>query len=196
MARVRGASILGTLDFLRGLHGEAALQRVWDALSPQSREVLGNPEAIKVITTGWYSSVVLTDLTREVDRIFGRGDLALARAAGKHVAFADVNRFFKWMLRVAGPQAAFTRAVSVWNNYHDEGTYVLEAASDRRASIRIDGWNGADPVMCKRVEGWIERALELTLGAAKHPTIREESHLRTDPAVSSLPFCRYVAEWE
>src|SRR5262245_2385210 len=100
------------------------------------------------------------------------------------------------MLRLAGPQTVLTRAGSGWKNYHDEATCILEVATARHASIRIDGWNGADPVMCKRVEGWIERALELTIGASKHPTIREESHLRTDPAVSALPFCRYLAEWE
>jgi hypothetical protein len=101
--------------------------------------------------------------------VCSNGDLTLARAAGRHGAFQDVNRFFKWMLRLTGPAALFTRAASVWNNYHSAGRYVFEGAQGNRAAIRIDDWEGADPVMCKRIEGWIERALEMTLGAAARP---------------------------
>jgi len=50
-------------------------------------------------------------------------------------------------------------------------------------------------VMCKRIEGWMERALDLTLGSAVHPVIREEAHLAAESSGRCRTFCRYVAEW-
>src|SRR5262245_23070542 len=195
MANMRGATVLGTLDYTRRYFGEDGLRRALDAATPETRQAIGDPAQPAILTQGWYDYRLVSDLTRAVDKTCGRGDLALARAAGKHVAFEDVNRFFKWLLRLTSPATLFTRAASVWNNYHSGGRYVVATLEDRRARIRIENWDSADPVICKRIEGWIERALELTLGSSTHPSIREESHLHRDAAVSPHAYCLYVAEW-
>jgi hypothetical protein len=192
---MRGASLLGTLDYTRRVFGEDGLARALARVSSETRQAIGDPASPAILTQGWYHCRVVSDLTRAVDEACGQGDLALARAVGKHVAFEDMNRFFKWLLRLTGPSTIFTRAASVWNNYHSAGRYVVEHLGDRRAAIRIDDWDSADPVICKRVEGWIERALELTLGTGTQPNIHEESHLAQDPAVTPHRFCRYVAQW-
>jgi hypothetical protein len=49
--------------------------------------------------------------------------------------------------------------------------------------------------MCRRIEGWVERALELTLGTSRRPVIREDAHLAGDPTGRCRTYCRYVAEW-
>ena len=195
MANMRGSSVLGTLDYTRRNFGEDGLRRALEATAPETRQVIGDPARPAILTQGWYDCRLVSDLTRAVDRACGTGDLSLARAAGKHVAFEDVNRFFKWLLRLTGPATIFTRAASVWNNYHSAGRYVVDKVEGRRAHIRVEDWDSADPVICKRVEGWIERALELTLGSSARPFIHEEQHLARDPAVSPHPFCVYVAEW-
>ena len=192
---MRGASLLGTLDYTRRTFGEEGLRRALAATAPETRQAIGDPANPAILTQGWYDCRLVSDLTRAVDQACGRGDLALARAAGKHVAFEDVNRFFKWLLRLTGPATIFSRSASVWNNYHSAGRYVVDTLEDRRARIRIEEWDSADPVICKRVEGWIERALELTLGTGARPSIREEAHLAHDRAVSPHAYCLYVAEW-
>jgi hypothetical protein len=192
---MRGASLLGTLDYTRRTFGEDGLRRAMARVTPETRQAIGDPASPTILTQGWYDCRLVSDLTRAVDQACGQGDLALARAAGKHVAFEDVNRFFKWLLRLTGPTMLFTRAASVWNNYHSAGLYVVDTLEERRARIRIENWDSADPVICKRVEGWIERALELTLGSGGQPVIHEQAHLATDPAVSPHAFCLYVAEW-
>jgi hypothetical protein len=195
MAKMRGSSVLGTLDYTRRTFGEEGLLRALAAMTPEGRQTIGDPASPMILTQGWYEAQLVSELSRAVDQTCGRGDLALARAAGKHVAFEDVNRFFKWLLRLTSPGTVFTRAASVWNNYHSAGRYVVQALEDHRARIRIEDWDAADPAICKRIEGWIERALELTLGAGGHPTIHEEAHLARDPAVSPHPYCLYLAEW-
>jgi len=195
MANMRGASLLGTLDYARRTFGEDGLRRTLAASAAETRQAIGDPAQPAILTQGWYDYRLVSDLTRALDRTCGRGDLALARAAGKYVAFEDVNRFFKWLLRLTSPATLFTRSASVWNNYHSAGRYVVDRLEDRRARIRVEDWDSADPVICKRVEGWIERALELTLGGGAHPTIREETHLARDPEVSPHSYCLYVAEW-
>ena len=194
MANIRGASLLGTLEYARRNFGEDGLRRAIEATSPETRQAIGDPARPAILTQGWYDCRLVGDVTRAVDRTCGRGDLALARAAGKHVAFEDVNRFFKWLLRLTSPATLFTRAASVWNNYHSSGTYVVDRLEGRRARIRIENWDSADPVLCKRIEGWIERALELTLGKGARPAIHEEAHLARDAAVSPHAYCLYLAE--
>jgi hypothetical protein len=195
VAKVRGASILGTIDYVRSTFGEGATSEVWAGLGDSTRAELGDAGSPRVLTNGWYDCGLLIELSREVDRRFGTGDLALARAAGKYCAFQDVNRFFRWLLRLSRPASLFQRAVSVFRNYHDEGVFVVEAAGADRATIRIEDWSSAGDVMCRRIEGWIERALELTLGADRGPRIHETAHLAQDAAVSRHRFCRFVAEW-
>jgi hypothetical protein len=195
MANIRGASVLGTLEYARRNFGEDGLRRAIEATAPETRQAIGDPARPAILTQGWYDCRLASDLTRALDNTCGRGDLALARAAGKHVAFEDVNRFFKWLLRLTSPATLFTRAASVWNNYHSSGTYVVDKLESRRARIRIENWDSADPVLCKRIEGWIERALELTLGKDARPSIHEEAHLARDPSVSAHAYCVYVAEW-
>jgi hypothetical protein len=192
---MRGASLLGTLDYARRQFGDDGLRRMLAAVTPETRQAIGDPANPAVLTQGWYDCRLVSDLTRALDQTCGKGDLALARAAGKHVAFEDVNRFFKWLLRLTSPATLFSRAASVWNNYHSGGRYVVEALEERRARLRIDDWDSADPVICRRIEGWMERALELTLGKGARPTIREEAHLTSEPAVGTYRFCRYLAEW-
>jgi hypothetical protein len=195
MARVRGASILGTIDYTRVSFGDPGLAKVWAGLGEPARAALGDAASPRVLTNGWYDCGLLVELSREIDRRCGAGDLVLARAAGKYCAFQDVNRFFRWLLRLSRPASLFQRAVSVFRNYHDEGQFVVEEANDTRATVRIENWSSAGDVMCRRVEGWIERALELTLGDARSPHIHEIAHLAQDDAVSPHRFCRFQAEW-
>ena len=95
MGRIRGASILGTVEYTQATFGADAVRRVREALSADARTVLGRDGASRIITTGWYDCAMLIELTRVLDRVCGRGDLALARAAGWCIAFNDVNRFFR-----------------------------------------------------------------------------------------------------
>jgi len=195
MGQVRGASILGTLAYLREQYGEDAPRRTLDTLPPALRSSISGEGGRVLLESGWYDYAVLSALTAAADRLYGKGDLALAREIGRAQAFLDTGRFFKWMLRLTGPRTLVTRAASVWNNYHDVGLYVVEEVDDHHARLRIEDWSSADPVMCRRVEGWIERALELTLGQNVAPSIRETDHLTREPAVSPHVFCRFVGEW-
>jgi hypothetical protein len=195
MGQIRGTAIVGTLAYLREQFGDEASRRVLDTLpSPQRIAIAdGGPGLLE---SGWYDCVVLSDLTRAADRLYGHGDLKLAREIGRAQAFLDTSRFFKWLLRLTSPETLFTRAASVWRNYHNVGVYVVEHVDARRARLRIEDWDSADPVMCRRIEGWIERALELTLGMNAAPTIREVAHQHRDPSVSPHLFCRFEADWK
>jgi hypothetical protein len=195
MAKVRGTSFLGTLDFARTTYGEAGLKRILEGLPVETRSVLGEGGRA-VLASSWYDARALSDLTRGVDRTFGQGDLALARTIGRHVAFTDVNRFFKWLFRLTGPKMIFPRAASVWHNYYDCGRYIIEQVDDGTATVRIEAWQGADEVLCKRLEGWIERACELTIGPNLNASIRETHHCAQDAASGADRFCRFEARWD
>jgi hypothetical protein len=195
MARVRGTSILGTLDYARSRHGDAAVERIWAGLPQPMQATLLDSAGQGIAAHGWYDAALVVEMTSLIDNQLGKGDLALAREIGNHVAFQDVNRFFKWLMRLGGPSVLFSRAGAVWNNYYDDGRYVLEQLSEGRASIRIEDSSSAGAVVCKRIEGWIERALELTLGPEAHPVIHEQRHLVRESAVGPQSFCRFIAEW-
>lgn len=194
MVRIRGVAIIGTARYVQERFGEEALARVFAAVSPETRDLLGT-RGEKVIESGWYDAGALAGFTRHADRLLGTGDLALARAVGKELAFRDMGRFFRWLFKLAGPKTLFTRASSVWSNYYDTGRYVVESVEEGRASLRVEGWGASEPVLCRRLEGWIERACEMTLGEGVRPTIRETHHHHRDASVTEGPFCRFLAEW-
>lgn len=195
-AKIRGTAILGTLDFVRETWGEGEVSRVLEALSPATRELVAG--SVPVTPDGWYDTRVVAELTRAADRAFGSGDLALGRSIGRFVAFRDVNRVFRWLYRLSGPDLIFSRFGRVWRTYYSDGRYVFEGVRGRSAALRIEDWAGADPAICRRVEGWIERTLELTLRDEPRPRIREEVHLMVDmvePGTKPRRYCRFVADW-
>lgn len=196
MAKVRGTAILGTLAFARGRFGEQKTRELVDGLTGEQKALLRDFEGSGIAMHGWYDTALLADLTGRLDSRLGSGDLSTAREVGQHVAFQDVNRFFKWLMRLGGPEMVLSRAGAVWNNYYDDGRYVLESVGDGRGVLRIEGSSSAGPIICKRIEGWMERALVLTLPAGAEPVIREEAHLVREPAVGPQSFCRFVAEWK
>ncbi|MCU0242472.1 MAG: hypothetical protein MUF51_08615 [Vicinamibacteria bacterium] len=195
MSNVRGTSFQGTLDYVRVIHGEEALRNVIGQM-PEDLQKLLAERGHGFLPSSWYPVKSLSEMTRVIDRSLGKGDLALVRAIGKHVAFADVNRFFTWLFRFAGPKLIFPRAASVWSNYYDTGKYVVEEATDQRASIRIEDWEAADEILCKRLEGWIERAMELTIGANHRAVIRETHHRAADPQDPRRSYCRFEVRWD
>jgi hypothetical protein len=194
MSKVRGTSFLGTIDYVRGKFGAEALARVLRDLPPELRAWLGRGGPA-LLPAGWYEASALSTLTRAIDRTLGANDLSLARDIGRHVAFSDVNRFFKWLFRLAGPKMLFARSASVWSNYYDDGRYVFEGAADGQASIRVEEWAAADDVLCRRLEGWIARAFELASGLSVQPTIRETHHCARDARITPARFCRFEARW-
>src|SRR5262249_41683827 len=152
MANIRGSAFLGTIEYTRSTFGDPSLAQVRAALLPETLALLGDGSgAGRLLVDGWYDTRLLVDLSRQGDRVCGSGDLSLVRAAGRYCAFQDVNRFFKWLLRIAGPSSLFQRAASVFRSYHDSGIYVVEQAGPGRAAIRLEDWAAADPVMCKRI---------------------------------------------
>jgi len=178
------------------MYGGDGVSRVLARLSPETRRLYGEGDGATFLPNSWYDAAALSEFSRELDRVFGSGDLRLAREVGREVAFQDVNRFFKWLFRLGGPSLVFGRAASVWKNYYSDGTYVFEGVTAGRAAIRIENWSGADEVLCRRVEGWVERAVELTIKTRGKAQVREAAHLASDASVSPHRFCRFVAEWD
>jgi hypothetical protein len=195
MGQIRGVAIVGTMTYVREHFGEEALANVFDAIGPGSRQVLG-ARGENVIENGWYDAHTLADLTMQADVQLGKGDLSLARVIGKELAFRDVHRLFRWLFKLAGPATLFRRASAVWTSYYNGGRYVVEAVEEKRATLRIDDWDSAEPALCSRLEGWIERACELTIGEAAEPKVHETHHRCHDAEITSGPFCRFVAEWK
>ena len=196
MAKVRGTTILGTLEFARTRFGELKTREVVEALRPEQRSMLRDVAGSGIAAHGWYETALLADLTGRLDSRLGEGDLSLAREAGIHVAFQDVNRFFKWLMRLGGPSVLFNRAGAVWNNYYDDGRYVLESLGDGRAVDPHRGQliGGAGDLQAHR--GLDRARAGAHARAHTQPVIHEQGHLLREPAVGPQSFCRFVAEWK
>ena len=69
MAKIRGTSILGTLQYARETFGEEALKKVLAGLTGAARGALGDGATTPIVTTGWYDCALVSDLTREVERL-------------------------------------------------------------------------------------------------------------------------------
>ena len=151
----------------------------------------------QVAAAGFQRAVSLERLRWILVLVVACGVTLLVWLLGNHFtallrsrALTQGDRWVWW----GGPALVFNRAGSVWNNYYDDGRYLVESVDERSGALRIEGSTSACPVICKRIEGWMERALELTIGPQAHPTIRETDHVHRD-GPGAPTYCRFAAQW-
>jgi predicted hydrocarbon binding protein len=126
---------------------------------------------------------------RAIDRLYGRGDLAMCREIGRFSADWQLNSFHKLVLRWKSPRWMVEKAGTMWRHYHDTGRWEIVEQPDRNVVTgRLYEFHFVDAAFCMREQGWFERAVELTGG--RQPVVRElRCRARGDDA------CEYSGTW-
>jgi hypothetical protein len=159
MANVRGAAVTARLRYVRERHGEDGLRHLFAALPAGMRATLEGalPEA-------WVPFDAFVELCVAIDRLFGKGDLALCLELGRYAAEVNLPTHLRLFYRVGSPVYIFRRAAQLWSIHYDSGQLAAMEAGSNVARLEIIDFERPHRVHCLSVLGWAARSLELSGG--------------------------------
>jgi len=136
MTQLKALSVLQTLDMVRQKHGEAIVERIKAALSPQARQALYERH---LLPTDWVDVQYATENLVVYDRVLGNGDGRAAHDLVRALAEAQVKGIYRVLFAFTSPRALMEKAGRLWPRYYDRGDSVAEMLTDTSSSMRING---------------------------------------------------------
>lgn len=169
-AKAKGVVYCAARDYVRKTHGDDALDACLAEL-PHAQRL----EAESAVPIGWYPLDLVVDFLGSVDKVCGTGDGAECAAIGRFSADWALNMFHRMFLRFKSPHWMLEKAPKMWTTYYDSGLWTVLPHTERTMGCQLREFGTANPVMCHRLMGWLQRAGELT-GApdvvVEHPKCR------------------------
>lgn len=158
MAHCKGIAVSARLKWVQKTQGAEGYQRFLAALPPETKDVV---EA-RILPHGWVKAQTFIDVLVTIDRLFGKGDLALCRELGAWASAENLPRIFKLFYRLGSPNFLFDQASKLWRNHYDSG--ALEVIDRSATSGRLVMTDFALPhrAHCLSVLGWAAKSIELS----------------------------------
>lgn len=184
--KARGRAILMRKKFVNAKFGASAVELLESRASPELRAALSLAEQ----HDSWVDFGLFIEATELVDRLFGRGDLAIAWDVGRFAAENNIGVWRSIVMRFVSPNTVLNIASSVWSHHYDTGRLVAAPEEDHlgvRMSIVDFLW--PHRTHCLSIGGWIERTLEF--GKPKRVDVKELS-CRAKGGLQ----CTFLLKWE
>lgn len=157
---MKGSALASRLLWVRLGHGEQGLERLEAAASPELQPVLVNGVAV----ARWYPFPIFVELIEVIDRLFGKGDLALVWEMGRFGADANLKTIYRLFYKVGTVRWILGRAARLWGAHYDSGR--LEVITDKpgEAIMEICDFDTPHRVHCMSVAGWAEKSVDISGG--------------------------------
>lgn len=182
---VKGSAFQSRLQWLLLQGGEEGLRRVQAEVDDEFSEVLGNG----VRMADWYSFEWYVALNEVLDRLYGQGDLALVKVLGRHGAEANLTTIYRLFFKVGTVKWIIARAARIWGMHYDTGQLLVREFPGKEVELEIANFASPHRVHCLSVQGWAERAAELSGG--DNVVLREVSC-----RAQGEDRCRFRITWE
>lgn len=185
MAHVKGSAVKSTVLYLKNSLGEEGYAKLLSSLPPECvQEYSGG-----ILQSTWYSFGGFVSLMEAAGKVLPPPPgHSLAWELGRFSAEQGMNTVYRAFFKVADIGFVMKRAVSVFASYYDSGTMEMLDVTDHSATLKITGFDQPCIPFCDRVQGWVERLLEMT-GSKRirigHPIC----------AARGGPCCEIRAEW-
>jgi hypothetical protein len=185
VANVKGSALSSRILWVQLEHGDAGYQRLLHQASPELRSAI----EMGINKAKWYSFELFVELNETLDRLFGKGDMALIRPLGRFGADANLKTIYRLFYKVGTVHWILGRAVRLWSAHYDSGFLEVATRGPKAAVLRVRGFATPHRAHCLAVHGWAERSIELSGGKK---VVMEESKCRT----RGDDLCQYDASWE
>jgi hypothetical protein len=166
---------------------ELILEQVLTALPPAAAEVCRK----KLIAVADYPYQVFAEFLQTVDRVLGKGDLALCRKLGEYSAIQNIRIITEMYHRRPRSEDFVQIGDLFWKSYHPNcGSLKVEDVSLDHFTARIDDFPRMDPAHCRLMEGWFSQAMVEGGGV----WIEEVHEVRC--ASQGDPYHEFVGRWK
>jgi hypothetical protein len=182
---VKGSALSSRVLWVQLEQGEAGMARLLAQASP---ELKASIEA-GISKARWYPFEQFVELNTTLDRLFGAGDLQLARKLGRYGADVNLTTIYRLFYKLGTVHWILGRAVRLWSAHYDSGYLEVLTRGPKTAVLRVRGFATPDRTHCLSVMGWCERSIELSGG--KNVSVAEPAcRTRGDE------LCQLEAAWE
>jgi hypothetical protein len=169
---------------VRWVEERGEMARYVDALQPATRALI----TPCVLVNEWYPFDVFVDLNATIDRLWGKGDLAMCKELGRYGCDVNLTTLYSVFFKLGSVPFIIRRAAAAWRVNYDAGELKVLDSAGGKLHLRIDGWPQPHRAHCLSVLGWIERACELSGGVV----VRSAEKCRALGA----PTCELEIDWK
>lgn len=157
MGEVKGSAIAARIRFIRERSSEDTLRAIRAQLTPEHRALVERG----VLPHAWVPFELFVSLSVEIDRVLGKGDLALCRELGGYAARVNLPTLYRIFYRIGSLQFILRKAARLWEVHYTSGQMEAETGDDW-AKLRIVGFDTPHRAHCLSVLGWAEASAVLS----------------------------------
>ena len=186
MAKIKGVSIKSTVEFLKVRLGEAGLAKLIEGMTADEAATLKD----SILPSSWYEFSLLRKLmTLAEGKVALPPGRSLAWELGRFSAEEALRGIYKLFFKVADMGFIVKKAAYLFPTLYDSGELELVESRPNGAIMRIKNFDEPCQEFCDRMQGWMERTVELT--GRKHATIEHpKCRVRGDA------YCEYHGRWD
>jgi hypothetical protein len=185
-ARVQAHTVRLRDTFVEARFGLEARQRFRAAASPPLRELFISSENPK---GGWVDFGLFVEATVLADRLFGKGDLALAWEIGRFASGHAAGLWKRLIMRHIRPATVLGLTAGIWSQHHDGGRLVSRVLGSSGLHVSIVDFPTPHRAHCLSIGGWMQGSLEM--GPRRAGQVRE-----LGCRALGAPACDFQLTWE
>ncbi len=188
MAEVKGHAIISCKNYLTKRFSDKDLLKLKDVLSENNYNILFHAEGEKE-----YPLNDFIEINKAICKIFSDGNTNILREIGRQSATDAVKGVLKAFFKFGSPQFIMKLATEVFSKYYNTGKLIYVESTKNSVvadlqDFKIDNKEDME-FICKRVEGWIERSIEISAGKGMK-TIQTKCMAKGDES------CMFYTEWQ
>jgi hypothetical protein len=185
VSNVKGSALSSRVLWVQLNHGASGINRLLPQCTPALRASIERG----INKAQWYPLAQFVELITNIDRLFGKGDLALVEELARHGAEANLTTIYRLFFKVGTTHWILGRAVRLWSAHYDSGYLEVLTRGPKTAVLRIRDFADPHPVHCQSVKGWAARSIELS-GADALVATDVKCRSRGDE------FCQFEYAWK
>jgi len=110
----------------------------------------------------WYPANLFIELSEDIDKFFGFGDMSLLEELGEFSADSALETSHK-LFKNMSPELFLTNGQAIFSSYYSAGTVKTNYLSEKKAEIHIENF-GDSRYLSKRIFGWMKKILSTSAG--------------------------------
>jgi hypothetical protein len=160
MSQAKGAVVLATLEYLRGSYDAETVDAVVAAVPEEPRRRLTAAAATDTIPLA-----DVYQLWRSADRLLSVRHPGWMEDAGAYSITSASAQLYGGIVRKATPIDFLTQRISLFRLFYHSGEMEVVERGEDRAVVRLNSFEDAETLFCRRQTGGLRRAVELAGGS-------------------------------
>lgn len=169
MLKAKGPLFKGTLKYIKERFGEAKIEEIKRKVPEEVKDFLNKT----ILDSTFYPASYLSAINEAIISPNDPEATKIYKEIGRFSGDSAYHGIYKLLFMVSSTKFMVSRAPHVWKTYYSQGNLKMEMKEGNNAQIFIFNSGIEHISLCFRIEGFMERIVELTGG--KNP---KSNHLK------------------